>query len=153
MSQIDRSDPVILGHVLAEHRELFAQTMAVRSALCATHTPTHEDVAAILAALRLLREHLRSHFEQEECGGFLEESIARMPRLAQAATAILGQHPGLLAELDRLIDRLATGDISAAAWRRAGHDFEAFSANMSAHERSENAVVQEGYNEDLGLLD
>jgi len=153
MSQIDRSDPVILGHVLAEHRELFAQTMAVRSALCATHSPTHDDAAAILAALRSLREHLRSHFEQEECGGFLEESIARMPRLAQAATAILGQHPGLLAELDRLIDRLATGDITAAAWRRAGHDFEAFAANMSAHERSENAVVQEGYNEDLGLLD
>jgi hypothetical protein len=28
-----------------------------------------------------------------------------------------------------------------------------FSAHMTAHERSENAVVQEGYNEDLGLME
>jgi hypothetical protein len=36
---------------------------------------------------------------------------------------------------------------------RTPRDFEHFSATMTAHERSENAVVQEGYNEDLGLLD
>ena len=32
-------------------------------------------------------------------------------------------------------------------------NFEAFSAQMTAHERSENAVVQSGYNEDLGLTE
>jgi len=32
MALIDRSDPVILGQVLAENRELFCQMMGVRSA-------------------------------------------------------------------------------------------------------------------------
>jgi hypothetical protein len=34
-----------------------------------------------------------------------------------------------------------------------GRAFEQFAANMSAHERDENRVVQEGYNEDLGLVE
>lgn len=153
MASIDRSDPTILGHVLAEHRELFCQMMAVRSAFAEHHAPTRKTTAAIVAALRTLREHLRIHFEQEEAGGFLEESIARMPRLASAATAIVKQHPALLAELDALIKTLSAGDVSAAAWEQANRAYDCFSAHMQAHERSENAVVQEGYNEDLGLLD
>jgi len=61
--------------------------------------------------------------------------------------------PGLLAELDGLLDQLSARDIGEVAWRQAGHDFEAFASHLLAHERRENAVVQEGYNEDLGLVD
>lgn len=153
MASINRSDPIILGHVLAEHRELFTRMQSVRGTLEDRRPPTAERFAGLRTAIADLREHLRAHFEQEERGGFLEESIARMPRLAPAATAIMRQHPALLGELDTLIERLAGGDISSEAWDRAGRDFERFSASMTAHERSENAVVQEGYNEDLGLLD
>lgn len=153
MASMNRSDPIILGHLLAEHRELFMRMQAVRMALADLRPPTAERFAALRAGLRELREHLRAHFQQEEQGGFMEESIARMPRLAPAAAAIMREHPGLLAELDALIERLSAGDISAESWARAGRDFERFSATMTAHERSENAVVQEGYNEDLGLLD
>jgi hypothetical protein len=153
MASIDRSDPIILGHLLAEHRELFMRMQAVRTALADRQPPTARRFADLRAGLQELREHLRAHFAQEEQGGFMEESIARMPRLAPAAAAIMRQHPALLAELDALIERLSGGDISAEAWARAGHDFDHFSATMTAHERSENAVVQEGYNEDLGLLD
>ncbi|MFN5757825.1 MAG: hypothetical protein ACK48M_13725 [Planctomycetia bacterium] len=155
MASIDRSDPIILGHVLAEHRELFCQMSAIHAALCGTAAPTRHDVERLVACVSGLREHLRGHFAQEEKGGFLEEAIARMPRLARAATAIMKQHPALLAELDALVLRLremlAPGDISAAAWQQAARDYECFAAHMQAHERSENAVVQEGYNEDLDL--
>ncbi|MFM8494234.1 MAG: hypothetical protein ACKOEM_01735 [Planctomycetia bacterium] len=153
MAMTDRPDPIILGHVLAEHRELFTRMQGLKSAFSAPQPATTARAADACAALADLREHLRVHFEQEEQGGFLEESIARMPRLAPAAAAIMRQHPALLAELDALIETLARGDISAETWARAGRDFEHFSTTMQAHERSENAVVQEGYNEDLGLLD
>jgi len=157
VASINRSDPIILGHVLAEHRELFTRMQSVRAALADDLPPTAARFHEIRTALADLREHLQAHFEQEERGGFMEESISRMPRLAPAATAILRQHPALLAELDALIERLAGlaggGDISAEAWARAGRDFEHFATAMQAHERSENTVVQEGYNEDLGLLD
>lgn len=155
MSSIDRPDPVILGHVLAEHRELFAQMSAVRAALAAgrDEASPRSGADAIRAALTSLREHLRCHFEQEERGGFMEESIARMPRLSGAVKAIVRQHPSLLAELDALIESLSPGPLSPDAWARARANFENFSASMAAHEREENRVVQEGYNEDLGLVE
>jgi hypothetical protein len=155
MTSIDRPDPVILGHVLAEHRELFCQMSAVRTAFAARHdgASARNAADAIAAALRSLREHLRCHFEQEETGGFMEESIARMPRLSGAVKAILRQHPALLAELDALIEGISGRPLTPDDWNQAGRAFEQFAANVAAHERDENRVVQEGYNEDLGLLD
>jgi hypothetical protein len=155
MGSLDRSDPVILAHVLAEHRDLYCKMTAIRSAFAVAQVPTREQVLQLETAVRCLREHLQHHFAQEEAGGFLEEAIARMPRLASAATAILSQHPELLCELDGLADNLRemlmTGDISANTWQQARRDYECFAVHMQAHERSENAVVQDGYNEDLGL--
>ena len=142
MASIDRSDPVILGHVLAEHHELFCQMMAVRSAFADKAAVSQDRVDATLVALHALREHLRCHFEQEEEGGLLEESIARMPRLGPAMAAIMKQHPFLLTELDALIKLLSAGDNSPATWEQAGRGYEeCFAAHMQAHERSENAVV------------
>jgi len=140
----ERTDPVILGHILTQHRELHGQISAAREAFAAGH-------AEARAALAALREHLAAHFRQEERGGFLEESITRLPRLGAAAAAVLGQHGTLLAELDGLIERLAVPHVPASSWERVGRDFEDFCGHLLAHERTENAVVQEGFNEDLGL--
>lgn len=153
MASIDRSDPVILGHLLAEHRDLFRLMQSVRSAFATADPPTPACRAEVLASLRELRAHLAEHFMQEEQGGFLEEAVTRVPRLSPAVRSILAQHPPLLAELDHLIQDLDPVTNGAEAWRRADHAFETFSAHMAAHERSENAVVQEGYNEDLGLVE
>ena len=140
----ERTDPVIVGHLLAQHRELHERISATRAAFAAGRKQAH-------AALCGLRGHLAAHFLREELGGFLEDSIARIPRLAAAAGRVIGEHPRLLAELDGLIERLAAPDISASSWGRADRDFARFCARLLAHERNENAVVQEGYNEDLGL--
>jgi hypothetical protein len=43
--------------------------------------------------------------------------------------------------------------VSAEGWDRADRDFEVFWRNMMDHERRENVALQEGYNEDLGLVD
>jgi len=159
MASIDRSDPVILGHVLAEHRDLFHLMHSVQSRLAMAGPPGPESRADLLESLHHLREHLGDHFAQEELGGFLEEAMTRIPRLSAAVRSIVAQHPALLAELDRVIDQLTivekSGEAAAGAksWSGAVHAFEAFAAHMAAHERSENAVVQEGYNEDLGLVE
>ncbi len=147
MPSIDRADPVIMGHILAQHRELHCQLQAVKACL-ADAGPW--DAGRTAAALASLREHLQSHFAQEEAGGFLEESIARVPRLAAAARRVMADHAALLEELDGLIETLAAPD-SAAARDRVADGCERFMQHMLDHERSENAIVQEGYNEDLGL--
>lgn len=152
MASIDRADPVIMGHVLAQHRELHDRLVEARAAFIGT---AGGPTAAATARRRVtdLREYLARHFAQEERGGFLEESLARMPRLSRAVREVLGEHPALLADIDGLLERLAARDIGTEAWRQAGRDFEAFASRLLAHERNENAVVQEGYNEDLGLAD
>ena len=151
MASIDRSDPIILGHVLAEHHDLFCRLTAARTAF--REEPSSATATQVHDSLRGLRDHLAEHFAKEEQGGFLEESVARMPRLGAAVAAIMKQHPVLLAELDKVLACLSSSGGKAESWRQAGRDFEAFATHMLAHERSENAVVQEGYNEDLGLLE
>ena len=147
MPSLDRPDPIVLGHLLVQHRDLHRLVQGVRDAF---EPPRH--VGNIRAAARALRDHLAIHFAQEEQGGFMEEAIARMPRLSTAVTNVLRDHPALLAELDRVIASLPVSD-SAAAWATAASHFTAFIDHLIAHERNENAVVQEGYNEDLGLVD
>lgn len=151
MASIDRADPVIMGHLLAQHRELHDLLVEVRGAF---DQPSGAVARAEVAGrLGTLRQHLARHFEQEERGGFMEESLCRMPRLARAARGVLAEHPALLADVDGLLERLAARDSGGEAWQQAGRDFEAFASRLLAHERNENAVVQEGYNEDLGLGD
>ena len=157
MAPLNRADPVILGHILTLHRDLHAHVQAARAAFGESGPPDHERRRGLVDTLRLLREHLRVHFTQEERGGFLEESMTRMPRLSPAVSRVLAEHPALLAELDGLIGTLEGVDISAAtaaeSWTAAHRDFDRFAGNLITHERNENAVVQEGYNEDLGLVD
>lgn len=150
MASIDRTDPVIMGHILAQHRELHCQLMAVKACLAADAPWDAGRAAAAREVLAVLRDHLRCHFAQEEAGGFLEESITRVPRLAAAAQRVMAEHPVLLGELDGLIETLGAPD-SAAARDRIAAGCERFLQHMHEHERSENAIVQEGYNEDLGL--
>jgi hypothetical protein len=155
MSSIDRADPVILGHLLAQHRELHSLVSAVhdRFEQLAADPAASGQAATLRQPLQALRDYLDSHFHQEEQGGFIEESLARMPRLAAAAKAVLAEHPRLLGELDRLIASLPGADISRLQRADLESGFDRFCHDLITHERNENAVVQEGYNEDLGLMD
>lgn len=151
MAAYDRADPVIMGHILAQHRDLHEQLTAVRHAYATSAAAVPDRPLVLRDRLVELRDHLQTHFRQEEAGGYMEESLARMPRLARAARDVLGQHPRLLAEIDRLIATLPESGTAAAAWARSAADFERLATHILDHERQENAVVQEGYNEDLGL--
>jgi len=148
-----RVDPVILGHLLGQHRDLHARLLALRADFAPKHDAGHAAVKAVRDRLEELRDHLRDHFVQEEQGGFLEESIARMPRLSVAAREVVADHPRLLAELDTLLDKLPAQDVRDESWDEAAHGFAAFTEHLLAHERNENAVVQQGYNEDFGFGD
>ncbi|MCE9632428.1 MAG: hemerythrin domain-containing protein [Planctomycetia bacterium] len=153
MYSTDRIDPVILGHILGQHRELHSQLLSMRAEFTNPDLPDAQRLGAVREMLAGLRDYLRTHFEQEERGGFMEESIARMPRLSSAVQKVMADHPGLLAELDTLLETIGMRDISPETWAEATRGFAAFSDHLLVHERNENAVVQEGYNEDLDLAD
>jgi hypothetical protein len=148
-----RIDPTVLGHMLAEHHELHARLLALRTEFGLPRAPDAPTLEALRGSLLGLREYLFRHFSQEEAGGHLEESIARIPRLSPAARAVVAEHPRLLAELDALLERLAVRDIRGEAWTAAADAFAAFTAHLLDHERNENDVLQQGYNEDFGIPD
>lgn len=150
---LSRIDPVVLGHLLAEHRELHARLLALRAEFGYPRGPDAPGLESLRSRLLGLREHLFRHFCQEENGGHLEESIARIPRLSPAVRAVVAEHPQLLAELDALLERLAVRDIRGEAWAAATTAFATFTEHLLDHERNENDVLQQGYNEDFGIPD
>jgi hypothetical protein len=150
MVSSSRIDPVVLGHLLAQHHDLHSRLLALKAAFAAGRgTATDRD--DVRARCRDLRDSLAAHFVAEEQGGYLEESIARLPRLSIAAREVMHEHPRLLAELDALLERLSMKDIRGDAWASAARCFAAFTDHLLAHERNENAVVQQGFNEDFGF--
>lgn len=153
MLSSDRIDPVILGHILGHHRELHSRLLTLKAAYAEPVADGPQQMDAVGKLLVELRGHLQEHFKQEETGGFLEESIARMPRLSNAASDVIADHPRLLAELDSLLELVGRRDTSGAAWSEASRGFAVFADHLRVHERNENAVVQAGYNEDLGFGD
>jgi hypothetical protein len=150
---VSRIDPSVLGHMLAEHRDLHARLLELRAEFGQPRRPGAAGLESLRGRLRSLREHLAGHFAQEESGGHLEESIARIPRLSHAARAVVAEHPRLLAELDALLERLAVRDIPDASWTASAGAFATFTEHLLDHERNENDVLQQGYNEDFGLPD
>jgi hypothetical protein len=66
---------------------------------------------------------------------------------------VLDEHTALLAELDGLLATLDGCDDAPQPWRDAERSLATFTDHLLAHERRENAVVQDGYNEDLGLVE
>lgn len=151
MFSSSRVDPTILGHLLSQHHDLHARILALRAAFAPVDVPGPTVPGEVRELLRALRERLAEHFAQEERGGFLEDSIARLPRLAAAARGVLAEHPRLLVELDALLESLPIRDIPAEQWRAARRRFTEFAEHLLAHERNEHAVVQQGYNEDFGI--
>jgi hypothetical protein len=151
MISSSRIEPGVLGHLLSQHRELHARLLLLRAAFDSPRGPGSAGLEALRCRLRGLREYLAGHFAQEESGGHLEESIARMPRLSAAARAVVAEHPDLLAELDALLQRLSVRDLRHDVWREAAAGFATFTDHLLDHERNENAVLQQGYNEDFGF--
>jgi len=151
MFSSDSIDSAVLGHLLAQHHDLHARLLALRAAFTAAEVPGATACGELRGHLCGLRERLVDHFAQEERGGFLEDSIARLPRLAAAVRGVMAEHPQLLAELDALLECVPITDIRDSDWSEARRRFTGFAEHLLAHERNEHAVVQQGYNEDLGF--
>ena len=77
----------------------------------------------------------------------------KTPFSATLVTGALAAVFAMVTELDALVDTLPAQDVRDDSWDEAAHGFAAFTEHLLAHERNENAVVQQGYNEDFGYGD
>lgn len=134
-----------VDHLAAEHRRLHRTLRQMRAAIAGSVepdvSPTFAEVARILGRLR---DELELHFTEEEAGGCLDEAISRCPRLASEVKRIEGEHPAILAEVDRLIDQVTHSTPTVLNQIDIQHAFERLYQRLIAHEKAENQVLAQG---------
>ncbi len=109
----------------------------------------HPDPAAYMKqisdSLRALRAELAHHFVEEETGGCLEEAVTHQPSLSHEVTRLEHEHPALLAQMDRLIEKLELPNRPAGVRREIETEFQAFTQSLLAHEAAEDRVVEQSF--------
>jgi Hemerythrin HHE cation binding domain len=144
-----------LTQIAAEHRNL--QRRASRLVRAAREPLAEQNFAVVREQLTAevveLRDLFKGHLAREEAGGYLEEAVARVPRLAHEADSVEQQHPGLLAEMAALIETIKAAKPSPSDWAAISRAVVAFAGKLLAHEAAENHILQEGFNADPALFD
>ncbi len=141
----------LIQQVRNEHRELHQRVKQVRDQLAALCGPRVSAIAAaeIQQTLVALREYVGHHFSQEENGGWVEEAVVRMPRLAHDLTVLESQHDPLLKRLNQLIDDAPKGESSLASWKQTEDNFRRFVRDLFAHEANEEKMMEIGINQEI----
>ena len=141
----------LVQQVRTEHRELHQRVKQIRDRLAALTIPRVSAIASaeLRQALVALHEYVGHHFSQEENGGWLEEAVVRLPRLAHELTVLEGQHDPLLRRLNQLIDETPTGESSLSAWKHTADNFDVFVHDLFAHEAHEEKIMQTGLNQEI----
>ncbi len=103
-----------------------------------------------------LRDHLALHFALEEAYGYFDEPLRVDPRLCERAKELRSQHRELYLVACDLIDhamQLHDGQNIRALARQVVAEYAEFRAQLQQHEQDENALIQEEWDEDIGVGD
>jgi hypothetical protein len=153
MNEMDRAVHA-LDVVVCQHHDLKNRVDSLRCQ--AARAVNDEELAGainhIRKALIALREVMVAHFSQEAEGGYLEEAVARSPRLAAAADACEREHPLLVRTIGDLI--VMAGDApNRQTWEKLAFGVNMLTKKMLDHESVENRILREGFNEDPALFE
>jgi hypothetical protein len=125
----------------AEHR----QVRQLMDRICALAGEGGADFTGVHAALVELLRHLQEHFQREEEGGYMEEAVTQLPRLAQQMAALERQHGPLLEQLADLVDGVQDIATTPAGRERLNRSWQAFCQALRTHEEAEDRVLDEAF--------
>lgn len=134
-----------LWHIVAELREVASNPYRVRSRRY-----------QFVGMLEDLRDHLALHFALEEAYGYFDEPLKVDPRLSSRAKVLRSQHRELYLVACDLIDHameLHDGHNLRALARRLVAEFADFDAQLNRHEQGENELIQQEWDDDIGVGD
>ena len=133
-------------HLRAEHRRLHALFASARCALSKSGEAESAASSALAAELLTgLRQELQHHFSEEEAGGCLDEAVSLCPRLAGEEKRIEGEHPLILAQVDRLLAQLQSLRATPATWCTLQRELERLFESIQRHEAAENRLLHEAF--------
>jgi iron-sulfur cluster repair protein YtfE (RIC family) len=132
--------PPCLEHLQKEHHRLNHELLGVQHELADLIACQEWPLPAeLIERLRGLRSELAAHFQEEECGGCLEEAVSRAPSTSPQVRQIEAEHRELLPALDRTIEAAASPTGSPAG---VVQDFADFVARIHVHEAAETRLVE-----------
>ena len=141
-------DHEYLDKVKQDHADLGRLVTKLRGAL-----DEGKDTSALAKLLAEMRDELVEHFRLEEDGGYLDDAVAYAPRLTGQAKYLLEQHKELLQLISGLCDAVPLDGPSNINWEQVQAKGDHFVKTLLDHERGENMLVQEAYEQDIGSQD
>ena len=98
-----------------------------------------------------LRDRISDRFTEEQEHALFQHLLQSAPRLQREIEALEGDHEELRLQLEALLRLFdATGEVDRS---RFADQFSAFLQHFSDHERREDDLIQEVYDDDLGSSD
>ncbi len=132
-----------------EHQELIDLLGQIRHALATDN----KDAGEIEKLVGNLVRRMRSHFQDEEEGGYMSKALECAPRLTPLAEQLHQQHATLLEIAGRLSSHVGTKAGTEPWWTELAEIFDGFAKQLLKHESQENDLVQEAFIQDIGTGD
>jgi iron-sulfur cluster repair protein YtfE (RIC family) len=131
-----------------EHSEL-RQLLGDIHRILAERLDTVVHVSEQLAALN---EHVQTHFNDEEVGGFFDQVLGKTSA-SHRVNSLRDEHQRLLQAVRRINEHAKSGNGSADWWKRLESEFHEFNKDFMEHEHKENQLLQDAYEQDIGAAD
>jgi hemerythrin-like domain-containing protein len=109
-----------------------------------------EGLAELRSQLDTTRTHILAHFRFEERNGYMDTVRKREPRLERAIQLLVAEHQQLAQALTALIEQARGAPDLNARFRK---QVQAWIERVRQHEASENDLVQDAFNQDIGPED
>jgi len=144
-----RHHAATMRHAFEEHTRLTELLERIQHTLASPQA----DPAHVAEMFQELGAQLLAHFDQEEHGGYFTEVTERAPHLRSRASALEQEHADLAARLVALKQAAAMKNAEALGWQRLQQEFAGFFESFRVHEAAENKLLQEAYNDEIGVKD
>jgi len=136
---------------LQQHRVIQRLLQAVVRFITAGPGHSAETIQTLDRDLKNLQAYMGSHFEQEEAGGLFEDILERLPMVDAAVQDLRQEHKEFIEDLKGLIQRLESPEVKEIEAIRS--DLNIFVSTFYEHEATENGLLQQAYNLDIGSPD
>lgn len=141
---------------IKEDDRCLRRQLAELKKLCSDWPKQSTSVARLAEMLVQLRNQLAIHFSLEEAYGYFDEPMSAAPHLCSQADLLRQQHEelfDLLRGIAECASRVADDQSQLAESTRLVSEYLQFHEQLQAHETHENALIQEAFNEDIGVGD
>ena len=143
-----------LAQIEEEHRTIIELIQQVKE-LLGNYPP--DDASAWVGDLRSVGEsllnHLDKHFRLEEEGGFMAQLVEISPRTAAAAERLPHEHDEIRNLLSAILEILDSVAVDSMDLKSVLDQIQQLIHTLEHHEKTENALIQEVYNQDIGVGD